>query len=210
MINLISKSMRTKIIERGWKKERERRNWIDSISLSSPSMRLFSVDWRRWRCGHFLALWTAKKSWTPRSWTKRAGPGHARLSGTETGNLFGELHPVAFLVFPSVSPTYLCSPRVSNVSFSLLLLLLSHFRGGMEFGSGSIFFEIGIFSASFIFISLLSIIPSTWNSSNVFHEVHTVHKRGREFFLKAWTTIKLQRSWFLDISLDIYFLFGKK
>lgn len=105
---------------------------------------------------------------------------------------------------------FMRSPRVSNVSFSLLLLLLSHFRGGMEFGSGSIFFEIGIFSASFIFISLLSIIPSTWNSSNVFHEVHTVHKRGREFFLKAWTTIKLQRSWFLDISLDIYFLFGKK
>lgn len=104
---------------------------------------------------------------------------------------------------------FMRSPRVSNVSFSLLLLLLSHFRGGMEFGSGSIFFEIGIFSASFIFISL-AIIPNTWNSSNVFHEVHTVHKRGREFFLKAWTTIKLQRSWFLDISLDIYFLFGKK
>lgn len=104
---------------------------------------------------------------------------------------------------------FMRSPRVSNVSFSLLLLLLSHFRGGMEFGSGSIFFEIGIFSASFIFISL-AIIPSTWNSSKVFHEVHTVHKRGREFFLKAWTTIKLQRSWFLDISLDIYFLFGKK
>lgn len=131
MINLISKSMRTKIIERGWKKERERRNWIDSISLSSPSMRLFSVDWRRWRCGHFLALWTAKKSWTPRSWTKRAGPGHARLSGTETGNLFGELHPVAFLVFPSVSPTYLCSPRVSNVSFSLLLYLSLSRRNGI-------------------------------------------------------------------------------
>lgn len=104
---------------------------------------------------------------------------------------------------------FMRSPRVSNVSFSLLLLLLSHFRGGMEFGSGFIFFEIGIFSASFIFISL-AIIPSTWNSSKVFHEVHTVHKRGREFFLKAWTTIKLQRSWFLDISLDIYFLFGKK
>ena len=51
-----------------------------------------------------------KKIVTPRSWTKRAGPGHARLSGTETGNLFGELHPVAFLVFPSVSPTYLCAP----------------------------------------------------------------------------------------------------
>lgn len=104
---------------------------------------------------------------------------------------------------------FMRSPRVSNVSFSLLLLLLSHFRGGMEFGSGFIFFEIGIFSASFIFISL-AIIPSTWNSSKVFHEIHTVHKRGREFFLKAWTTIKLQRSWFLDISLDIYFLFGKK
>lgn len=78
---------------------------------------------------------------------------------------------------------FMRSPRVSNVSFSLLLLLLSHFRGGMEFGSGSIFFEIGIFSASFIFISL-AIIPNTWNSSNVFHEVHTVHKREENFFLK--------------------------
>lgn len=182
MINLISKSMRTKIIERGWKKERERRNWIDSISLSSPSMRLFSVDWRRWRCGHFLALWTAKKSWTPRSWTKRAGPGHARLSGTETGNLFGELHPVAFLVFPSVSPTYLCAPPECPM-FLFRFFFISHFRGGMEFGSGSIFFEIGIFSASFIFISF-AIIPNTWNSSNVFHEVHTVHKREENFFLK--------------------------
>ena len=77
---------------------------------------------------------------------------------------------------------FMRSPRVSNVSFSLLLLL-SRFRGGMEFGSGSIFFEIGIFSASFIFISL-AIIPNTWNSSKVFHEVHTVHKREENFFLK--------------------------
>ena len=167
MINLISKSMRTKIIERGWKKERERRNWIDSISLSSPSMRLFSVDWRRWRCGHFLALWTAKKSWL-----REAGPSARITSGS-----------VSRLPF-CLTDLFMRSPRVSNVSFSLLLLLLSHFRGGMEFGSGSIFFEIGIFSASFIFISLLSIIPSTWNSLKVFHEVHTVHKREENFFLK--------------------------
>lgn len=190
--------------------EEKRKNELDRFYLS-----LFTFDeiilrgLTAVKVRPFSGSVNRKKIVTPRSWTKRAGPGHARLSGTETGNLFGELHPVAFLVFPSVSPTYLCSPRVSNVSFSLLLLLLSHFRGGMEFGSGSIFFEIGIFSASFIFISL-AIIPSTWNSSKVFHEVHTVHKRGREFFLKAWTTIKLQRSWFLDISLDIYFLFGKK
>lgn len=60
-----------KIIERGSKKKRGRRNSIDSLSLplSSPSMKLFSADWRRWRCCHFLALWTAKKLW---SWTKRA------------------------------------------------------------------------------------------------------------------------------------------
>lgn len=100
-----------------------------------------------------------KKIVTPRSWTKRAGPGHARLSGTETGNLFGELHPVAFLVFPSVSPTYLCAPPECPM-FLFRFFFISHFRGGMEFGSGSIFFEIGIFSASFIFISF-AIIPNT-------------------------------------------------
>lgn len=43
---------------------KEREGIRVSLPLSSPSMKLFSMDWRRWRCGHFLALWTAKKLWT--------------------------------------------------------------------------------------------------------------------------------------------------
>lgn len=185
MINLISKSMRTKIIERGWKKERERRNWIDSISLSSPSMRLFSVDWRRWRCGHFLALWTAKKSWTPRSWTKRAGPGHARLSGTETGNLFGELHPVAFLVFPSVSPTYLCAPPECPMflfRFFFFFSLTFEEEWNLEAGPSSSRLESSVRHSFLYLLQLFQVLETR-----------------RRFFMKYTRFIKGEENFFLKL-----------
>lgn len=101
-------------------------------------------------------------------------PGHARLSGTETGNLFGELHPEAFLVFPSVSPTYLCAPPMfqcfffaSSSSLPLtpsplsLSLLAFEEKWNLEAGPSSFRLDlnVGIFSgpfnrASFIFTFL--------------------------------------------------------
>lgn len=186
-------------------------NWIDSLSLS-----LFTFDEIILRGLTAVKVRPFSGSVNRKKIVDSAKLDQARGAWSRSVERNRNRKPIWRITSGSVSRLPFCLtdlfmrfPRVSNVSFSLLLLLLSHFRGGMEFGSGFIFFEIGIFSASFIFISL-AIIPSTWNSSKVFHEVHTVHKRGREFFLKAWTTIKLQRSWFLDISLDIYFLFGKK
>ena len=126
-----------------------------------------------------------KKIVTPRSWTKRAGPGHARLSGTETGNLFGELHPVAFLVFPSVSPTYLCAPPECPMflfRFFFFFSLTFEEEWNLEAGPSSSRLESSVRHSFLYLLQLFQVLETR-----------------RRFFMKYTRFIKGEENFFLKL-----------